>query len=897
MIPPGSASAPARIGRNAYPGGSEVSASTRVFAGSGRRRRLICALLLASAAAPLRAEGEQGIEPPPGPTDETEIVVTGIPIVLQGIAPERSLDADQIDAYGVSTVGELFEQVLSESGETEDGPVVLVNGERVTDLGDAADYPVEAVTRIDVLPRGSAARVGGAPQRRVVSITLRNRFSTVALTAGYRVATEGDWAGARGEAIFTRIRGPQRFNVALRARDEDRLLESDRGIVQPDARRPFDLVGNIVANPLAGGSEIDPALSALAGAIVTRAAVPAGNANPTLQSFAATANQVNVTDLGNFRTLRPDARNFELSASAADRPLPWLRWTAQARLSWDENESLLGLPSGLFLLPAANAFSPFTRDVGIATFRAAPLRQRSRGYTGVVTLGVNADVGSWDLAFVGNYTRSDRRFTTERQDAQQLAQPIALNDPARNPFAFNLGELISVLRDRSRSVLNNGNAQIRATGSPFALPAGQVTLTVGAGFNVNEVIARNTTVGRRRYNRSQWDLFANGNIPLTSRANNVVPEIGDLAATFEIGVTDVSDFGTLERYAYGLVWSPRPWLNITALENRARRAPDARVIGDAVFVTPGLRYFDFLTGETVDVSQIAGGNPFLLAERATVRRLGVNAGPIQPLNLRFNAEYNSAVTRNSVAALPPASAAILLAFPERFLRDSNGTLSVVDIRSVNFTRQRLEQFRYGFNLAMPLGRAAPASPRTPVPDDSGPPETDGGEEGLSPAPAALASRLRLQLAAFHTIILDNDVIIRPTLPTVDLLSGGAIGIGGAPSRHQVNVLMTLGTRGIGTVLSAVWRSESFLTVTSGGGTDRLRFSPLATLNLRAFVAGTRLFPGERWLRGSRFSITVSNLLNERQDVRDSFGDTPLRYQRGYRDPLGRTVEIEFRKTF
>jgi hypothetical protein len=27
------------------------------------------------------------------------------------------------------------------------------------------------------------------------------------------------------------------------------------------------------------------------------------------------------------------------------------------------------------------------------------------------------------------------------------------------------------------------------------------------------------------------------------------------------------------------------------------------------------------------------------------------------------------------------------------------------------------------------------------------------------------------------------------------------------------------------------------------------------------------------------------------------GATPLRYQPGYRDPLGRTVEIEFRKQF
>jgi hypothetical protein len=174
---------------------------------------------------------------------------------------------------------------------------------------------------------------------------------------------------------------------------------------------------------------------------------------------------------------------------------------------------------------------------------------------------------------------------------------------------------------------------------------------------------------------------------------------------------------------------------------------------------------------------------------------------------------------------------------------------------------------------------------------------DAGEGEPALAPAALASRLRLQLAVFHTVILDNDVVIRPTLPRVDLLSGGAIGIGGAPSRHQVNLLMTLGTRGIGAVLSGAWRSESFLEVGSGGGTDRLRFSPLATANLRAFVAGTRLFPRERWLRGSRFSISVANLLNDRQRVRDSAGATPLRYQPGYRDPIGRTIEIEFRKVF
>jgi iron complex outermembrane receptor protein len=47
----------------------------------------------------------------------------------------------------------------------------------------------------------------------------------------------------------------------------------------------------------------------------------------------------------------------------------------------------------------------------------------------------------------------------------------------------------------------------------------------------------------------------------------------------------------------------------------------------------------------------------------------------------------------------------------------------------------------------------------------------------------------------------------------------------------------------------------------------------------------------------RMSLSVLNATNDRQEVRDSFGGTPLQYQPGYRDPIGRTVELELRKVF
>lgn len=852
-------------------------------------------LLLAGTATPAWADDAQTPSDPSSEEDEQTIIVIGDPLALIGIAPERSLDADLIDAYGFSTVRELYEQVLLEAGESDDDPVVLINGERVPDLGDAAAYPVEAVSRVDILPRGSAARLGGSPQRRVISITLRNNVRTLAFTAGYRVATEGDWSARRGEAIFSRIRGPDRLNIALRINNEDRLLESERGIIQPETFRPFDLVGNVIADPRTGGDEIDPALSALAGRIVTRAPVPGGVSAPSLQDFAANANDVNETDLGRFRTLRPSSDAFQLSVSAANRLTPWLRSTVQARFNYSESESLRGLPSTVFILPATNPFSPFTQDAGIALYGRDPFRQRSSGYTGNVTLGLNALVEGWQLNFTGSYVRADRRSRSERLDPQS-SQPIILSSD-RNPFAGSLDDLLPILADRSRSVLDNGSAEFRATGSPFSLPAGPVSLTVGAGLNFNELVARSVVAGRRRYYRSQRDLYANGDVPLTSRRNGVLPQVGDLSATYEIGLTDVSDFGTLTRYAYGLVWSPRDWLRIVAIENRARRAPDADDLGSAIVVTPGERYFDFLTGETVDVTEISGGNPLLLAERLRTRRLRVNAGPLPSLNLRLNAEYTSTATRNLVSTNPPASAAILLAFPDQFRRDENGTLTTVDVRAVNFTRQRREQLRYGLNLVAPLG-PAPARAQRPADEER---ESSEGEsdEGMAagPVPTALRSRPRLQLSAAHTIILNYDVLIRPTVPIVDLLAGGAVGIGGAPPRHQLNLNATLGGRGIGATFNAVWRSESFLTIETAVGTDRLRFEPLATVNLRTFVTGGRLFPNRSWARGTRLSVSVQNLFNDRQEVRDTTGQTPLRYQRAYRDPLGRTVEFEFRKTF
>jgi outer membrane receptor protein involved in Fe transport len=98
-------------------------------------------------------------------------------------------------------------------------------------------------------------------------------------------------------------------------------------------------------------------------------------------------------------------------------------------------------------------------------------------------------------------------------------------------------------------------------------------------------------------------------------------------------------------------------------------------------------------------------------------------------------------------------------------------------------------------------------------------------------------------------------------------------------------------------MGVTWRGPNELVSRFNGVTDTLKFSPLLAINLRAFADVKRLVPHASWAKGLRISLEAVNLTDKRQRVADSFGNTPLQYQPAYRDPLGRTIEIELRKVF
>jgi hypothetical protein len=146
------------------------------------------------------------------------------------------------------------------------------------------------------------------------------------------------------------------------------------------------------------------------------------------------------------------------------------------------------------------------------------------------------------------------------------------------------------------------------------------------------------------------------------------------------------------------------------------------------------------------------------------------------------------------------------------------------------------------------------------------------------------------------LLLTNLLEVGQGLGKVDLLDRTAIGLGAAMlPRHQLDLTLGYSERGLGVRLTGERRSQSFLGASENAGI--LTFAPLTTFSLRSFVEGSRLDASSALLRNSRISLTITNLANQREQVRDDQGGTPLAYQPSLRDPIGRLVEIELRKSF
>jgi outer membrane receptor protein involved in Fe transport len=154
----------------------------------------------------------------------------------------------------------------------------------------------------------------------------------------------------------------------------------------------------------------------------------------------------------------------------------------------------------------------------------------------------------------------------------------------------------------------------------------------------------------------------------------------------------------------------------------------------------------------------------------------------------------------------------------------------------------------------------------------------------------------IQASLIETIRLNDRVRLSAASPELDLIGANPLGDGLRVPRHRVEAQFSGTHNGLGLRANAVWTSGGKAGADSAG---ELTFGDRFFFNFRLFyfpASNPKIAERLPWMKGIRFLLAVDNLFDTYQHVSDRNGLTPLAYQRGLLDPIGRTVRFSIRKT-
>jgi len=835
---------------------------------------------------------------------------------VQGdIAPDIVLDAEQLRAYGASNIAELLTAIepltRSSRGRADAGPIVLLNGRRTTGFQEIRGIPFEAIERTEILPEEVALTYGFSADQRVVNIVLRDTFRQGSASVQARGPSQGGRIAGEIDANFFQIRGSDRWNLDVEHERATALFESERDIVRDPGNQPFDLVGNL--RGLTNGAEIDPRLSAQAGSRVTSIALPAGLTNPSLADLARGAGQTNISNLSDFRTLLPRTTSNQLRGSVSRDLNETTQGTVSLSLDDSTSQSLLGLAGLTLRIPGSNPFSPLTNDARLYRFVEAKDVITRDSDTFAASLGVmlNGFLGDWRWTFNGAYDRRENDTTTGR-GFNAAAWQADINAGA-NPFGEVPLNRLTPLRDTARSVSNSGSAEVVLSGRAWQGPAGglQTTLKVGADTRTLESESvRSGLFNTGSLSRDRGFASVSLSLPVASRSREVLQPLGDLSFNINAGYDELSDFGGLSTFGAGVNWTPVEMLGLSANYTLEQGAPSIQQLNDPVVTTPNVAVYDFVTGQTVNISRVTGGNRNLISDEREVVKFGFNLRPTTRFDLQISSNYTWSRTDGDIVSFPTITPDLEAALPERFTRDAAGNLIAIDARPLNYEASERQDVRTGFNFSMPFGTpTAPAAgggrPGGPMGASGsfpmvfmggGGPPRGGGQMrmGGGRGPQMRPGQGRFNVSLYHTYRLQDEIVIRQGLPVIDQLDGGSTSARGV-SRNEIQLQGGVFRNGFGGFVNANWRDGTRINGTTSN--QDLSFSSQATVNLNMFAdlnARTTWVAKFPILKGSRVSLGIENLFDTRVDVSSS-GPLPFTYQPDFLDPQGRIIRINLRK--
>jgi len=802
-----------------------------------------------------------------------EVVVHGTRgSAIADIAPIAAFDQKFIEGTGATSMGELL-RILTPMARSADGsdPILLLNGQRISDYEEIESLPPEALAGNEILPEAAAIRYGYPPTRRLLNFMTKPKFRQIDISANAGRSIAGGAGMAGANAGMTRLADKKRLTLAAEYRHTDPLLSSGRPfMLDPDDL--FDPVGNVVA---ANGGEIDPALSAAAGHPVFATGVPADAASRNqLSGYLPTAGRINAFDVRPTTTLIERNDAFKVNAVIKQPLAPGIdaTLTLTAERSW--RRSLQGLPSLFMFVPATNPYSPFDTDVFLYRRTTDGVNRERSGATTLHAGGVvQGGVAGWQWDVTTALDRSEKTGNGDRGYSPFTINRAVAN--GANPFGdLNAAMLGPRLTQRASILTRRAEVKAVARGTLLHEPAGQVTLvsTVEGGWNDALSRSRGFIDNDVSVNQSRVEGGLTIDVPITSKRENVLPFIGDLSVNLSGRVRNVRAYGTLHDTSYGLNWTPVKGLQFTLSRNITQAVPNIEYASAPTVQNINSPVFDFGTGRSAYVTLITGGNRDLTPEHRRVQSYGFTLRPLEKTFLTLSGTYSDTLIHDIagvVGALTPTTEAQL---PEQFQRDSFGRLTTVDIRPFNFYRQRQRSINFQVNFWTQLGKEQPAA-----------------------AGKTAKSRASLYLGMAPNFFLRDQLELKPGLPALDLLGGDTID--GWQGHYRAAIWGWGGLSRKGDGFSFTWQYMGPSQIHGGSPETELRFSSRFNLDFSAFVWLRHWFPKEDWLKKTKLTLEISNAFDTYVHARDADGNTPFRYQRALTDAQGRTFKITLRRLF
>ena len=585
---------------------------------------------------------------------ENDIVVIGN--ILRGAVqapqpPVAVLNEEDIASYGASSLADLIQQLSTETGSGRGRgsgrPVFLVNGLRVSSFREMFSYPPEAIKQVQILPEEVAQKYGFPPDQRVINFILKDNFASKTTELQYGQPFDGNTSTYGLEATTLNIAGKNRLNFDLKLNHTTPLTEAERQIIQ--------------TTPPTYASDPDPGL---------------------------------------YRTLVAENSDYQLTGN-------WTKGlggsgaslTVNGTAERSDSRSLAGLNTVLLTGPAP------ANDTALRTLGTDfPLATRTRTDTFSFGSTLNAHAGGWqltgtiDASHADNTTRIDKRVA-----AAQLQSLIAAAAAGTMPLDAPITGVTYPGFDTAESKTDSASTKFTAIGNPIRLPAGDVAVTLDAGFDWNRINSTDTRNAGTQTRLTRGDLNGGVNLSIPLTGEDFGSAIGKLTANLSGGLDHYSDFGTLSNWTAGLNWGPTDKLNFQASYVVREAPPGLSQLGAPTIVNYNVPVFDFNTGQTVLASITTGGNPNLVRE--TDRDWHLAASYDLPFFNRSNirVEYFSNNSDNVTASFPVLTPAIEAAFPSRVTRDAFGNLTAIDERPVTFYNEKSSRLKFSLFFTGQIG--------------------------------------------------------------------------------------------------------------------------------------------------------------------------------------------------